>query len=54
MSASIASTSKAATVRRRPLAAALLIALALPGVAFAQTAKEKELEKWVKRAEAFN
>ncbi|QWF16824.1 hypothetical protein [Lysobacter capsici] len=33
-----------ATIRRRPLAAALLVALALPGLAFAQTAKEKELE----------
>lgn len=32
------------TIRRRPLAAALLVALALPGLAFAQTAKEKELE----------
>ena len=52
MSASIASTSKAATVRRRPLAAALLIALALPGVAFAQTAKEKELEARVAQLEA--
>jgi len=52
MSASIASTSKAATPRRRPLAAALLIALALPGVAFAQTAKEKELEARVAQLEA--
>ena len=30
--------------RRRPLAAALLLALALPGAAFGQTAKEAELE----------
>ncbi|MEH6416296.1 DcaP family trimeric outer membrane transporter [Pseudomonas sp. CGJS7] len=33
-----------ATIRRRPLACALLVALMLPGVALAQTAKEKELE----------
>jgi len=51
MSASIATTSKAA-IRRRPLAAALLIALALPGVSFAQTAKEKELEARVAQLEA--
>lgn len=36
--------SSRSTIRRRPLAAALLVALALPGLAFAQTAKEKELE----------
>lgn len=53
MSAIIASpTSKAATPRRRPLAAALLVALALPGMAFAQTAKEKELEARVAQLEA--
>lgn len=53
MSASIASTSRAiATPRRRPLAAALLVALALPGMAFAQTAKEKELEARVAQLEA--
>ncbi|MGO1069869.1 DcaP family trimeric outer membrane transporter [Lysobacter sp. CA199] len=33
-----------ATIRRRPLASALLVALLLPGMALAQTAKEKELE----------
>lgn len=53
MSAIIASpTRKAATARRRPLAAALLVALALPGMAFAQTAKEKELEARVAQLEA--
>ncbi|MFC3550734.1 DcaP family trimeric outer membrane transporter [Lysobacter cavernae] len=53
MSAGIASpTSPAATIRRRPLAAALLVALALPGMAFAQTAKEKELEARVAQLEA--
>ncbi len=41
-----------AASRRRPLAAALLIALALPGMAFAQTAKEKELEARVAQLEA--
>lgn len=40
------------TPRRRPLAAALLVALALPGMAFAQTAKEKELEARVAQLEA--
>ncbi|GAA5067952.1 DcaP family trimeric outer membrane transporter [Lysobacter panacisoli] len=53
MSASIASMSSApAAPRRRPLAAALLVALALPGMAFAQTAKEKELEARVAQLEA--
>ena len=52
MSASIATPVKAATPRRRPLAAALLVALALPGMAFAQTAKEKELEARVAQLEA--
>jgi hypothetical protein len=33
-----------ATIRRRPLACALVVALMLPGLALAQTAKEKELE----------
>ncbi|RPE80013.1 DcaP family trimeric outer membrane transporter [Vulcaniibacterium tengchongense] len=41
-----------ASIRRRPLAAALLVALALPGAAFAQTAKEKELEARVAQLEA--
>ncbi len=36
---------------RRPLAAAVLAALLLPGVAFAQTAKEKELEARVAQLE---
>ncbi len=53
MSAIIASSpTKAGTLRRRPLAAALLVALALPGMAFAQTAKEKELEARVAQLEA--
>lgn len=42
----------AARTRRRPLAAALLIALALPGMSYAQTAKEKELEARVAQLEA--
>lgn len=33
-----------ATIRRRPLTACVLAALMLPGLAFAQTAKERELE----------
>ena len=37
--------------QRRPLAAALLIALLAPGVAFAQTAKERELEARVVQLE---
>lgn len=53
MSARIAlPTNVAATPRRRPLAAALLVALAIPGMAFAQTAKEKELEARVAQLEA--
>src|SRR3982751_6726585 len=40
-----------ATIRRRPLASALLVALMLPGLAFAQTAKEKELEARVAELE---
>ncbi|MFC0676285.1 DcaP family trimeric outer membrane transporter [Lysobacter korlensis] len=40
-----------ARVARRPLAAALLVALALPGAAFAQTAKERELEARVAELE---
>ncbi|NUO76936.1 MAG: hypothetical protein HOQ32_13085 [Lysobacter sp.] len=39
-------------IRRRPLAAALLVALTLPGMAYAQTAKEKELEARVAQLEA--
>ena len=38
-------------IRRRPLAAALLVALMLPGFAFAQTAKEVELEARVAELE---
>ncbi|MCM2336665.1 MAG: DcaP family trimeric outer membrane transporter, partial [Pseudomonas sp.] len=37
--------------QRRPLAAALLVALCLPGLAFAQTAKERELEARVAELE---
>ena len=51
MSIRIASPAGSA-IRRRPLAAALLLALALPGMAFAQTAKEKELEARVAQLEA--
>lgn len=40
-----------ASIRRRPLASALLVALMLPGLAFAQTAKEKELEARVAELE---
>ncbi|MFD1297823.1 DcaP family trimeric outer membrane transporter [Lysobacter gummosus] len=40
-----------ATIRRRPLACALLVALMLPGLALAQTAKEKELEARVAELE---
>ncbi len=36
---------------RRPLAAALLVALIAPGLAFAQTAKEKELEARIAQLE---
>src|SRR5690606_19841104 len=42
---------RAAAIRRRPLTAALLVALALPGLAFAQTAKEAELEARVAELE---
>jgi outer membrane murein-binding lipoprotein Lpp len=38
-------------IRRRPLAAALLVALTLPGMAFAQSAKEIELEARVAELE---
>ena len=44
MSSSTTSTRASTTARRRPLAAAMLVALCLPGLAFAQTAKERELE----------
>ena len=37
-------TQRSALMARRPLAAALFIALIAPGMAFAQTAKEKALE----------
>ncbi|ALN94063.1 DcaP family trimeric outer membrane transporter [Lysobacter gummosus] len=40
-----------ATIRRRPLACALVVALMLPGLALAQTAKEKELEARVAELE---
>ena len=52
MSTSTAAARIAAALRRRPLTVALLVALALPGVAFAQTAKEKELEARVVQLEA--
>lgn len=56
MSRSIAlagsATNMAARPRRRPLAVALLVALALPGVAFGQTAKERELEARIVQLEA--
>lgn len=39
-------------MRRRPLVVALLVALALPGAALAQTAKEQELEARVVQLEA--
>ena len=37
-------TQRSALMARRPLAAALFVALIAPGMAFAQTAKEKALE----------
>lgn len=40
------------TSRRRPLATALLCALLLPGAAFAQSAKERELEARIAQLEA--
>ncbi|HEY5970594.1 MAG TPA: DcaP family trimeric outer membrane transporter [Pseudoxanthomonas sp.] len=40
-----------ASITRRPLAAALFVALIAPGMAFAQTAKEKELEARVAQLE---
>ncbi|MET0718128.1 MAG: DcaP family trimeric outer membrane transporter [Pseudoxanthomonas sp.] len=40
-----------ASMSRRPLAAALFVALIAPGMAFAQTAKEKELEARVAQLE---
>ena len=53
MSASLATPeARRVTPRCRPLAMALLVALALPGMAFAQTAKEKELEARVAQLEA--
>lgn len=52
MSACNATPRSRGTIARRPLAAALLVALALPGMAFAQTAKEKELEERVAQLEA--
>ncbi len=38
--------------RMRPLAAALVLALAAPGIAFGQTAKERELEARIAQLEA--
>lgn len=52
MSTSTAAARLAAAIRRRPLTAALLVALALPGVALAQTAKEQQLEARVAQLEA--
>lgn len=52
MSACIARPTGRGAIARRPLAAALLVALALPGMAFAQTAKEKELEARVAQLES--
>ena len=52
MSTSTAAAGIAAAMRRRPLAAALLVALALPGGAFAQTARERDLEARVVQLEA--
>ena len=40
-----------ASMSRRPLAAALFVALLAPGMAFAETAKEKELEARVAHLE---
>lgn len=40
-----------ASMSRRPLAAALFVALLAPGLAFAQTAKEKELETRINQLE---
>ncbi|MGH8078124.1 MAG: DcaP family trimeric outer membrane transporter, partial [Lysobacter sp.] len=50
--AGIATAAIAPPLGRRPLTAALLVALALPGAAFAQTAKERELEARVVQLEA--
>ncbi|MBF6026039.1 DcaP family trimeric outer membrane transporter [Lysobacter niastensis] len=52
MSVCIATPRGRRTLLHRPLAAALLVALVLPGVAFAQTAKEQELEARVAQLEA--
>ena len=41
-----------ATIRRAPLAIALFVALLAPGLAFAQTAKEQELEARIAQLEA--
>ena len=38
--------------RMRPLAAALVLALAAPGIAFGQSAKERELEARIAQLEA--
>ena len=51
MSTRIASQAGQAGMGRRPLAAALLVVLGLPGFAFAQTAKEAELEARVAQLE---
>lgn len=53
MSTRIATAARRVTaIRKRPLTAALLVALALPGAAFAQTTKEQELEARVVQLEA--
>ncbi len=44
-------TSRTAPAQRKPLAMALLVALVAPGMAFAQTAKEKELEARIAQLE---
>ena len=44
-------TQRSALMARRPLAAALFVALLAPGMAFAQTAKEKALEARVAELE---
>ena len=44
-------TQRSALMARRPLAAALFVALIAPGMAFAQTAKEKALEARVAELE---
>lgn len=45
-------TTRTASAMRKPLALAMFVALAAPGMAFAQTAKEKELEARIAQLEA--